>query len=131
LEDKTYVPTGGDESKPLKTNFKLIVATNKDVIKLVMKNLFRRELFYRVNMNSTTIIIPSLNSRRNDIEDFIDYYIQILNIELGWNIKLVDLEVVRKLKSANWDDGNIRTLFGVIRKLHSSAVAGSRESIER
>jgi hypothetical protein len=131
VENKTFVPTGGDESEPLSTHFKLIVATNQDIPQMVSKGLFRQELLYRVNMNSISIIIPSLNSRKDDIDDLIDYYIQIQNKVKKGTIKYIDKKVIQKLKDTNWDDGNVRNLFGIINKLHSNAIANIRNKIER
>jgi len=70
LETKIVKPIGTNKS--IKVNFRLIAATNKDISKLIGENVFRVDLFYRIN--TIQIHIPPLRERRADIEPLTHFF---------------------------------------------------------
>ena len=81
LQDQEFERLGG--VKTLKVNFRLIVATNRDLDEAVRHNEFRRDLYYRLNV--FPIRIPPLRERREDISLLVEHFVQkfALRMELS------------------------------------------------
>jgi len=109
LEERTFFRVGGTEE--IKTDARIITATNKDLQKLVKKGKFREDLYYRINI--FPINIPSLRERKEDIaplcEHFLEMYCRLYNHPL----KKISPEAMIYLKKYNWP-GNIRQLESMI-----------------
>lgn len=105
LEDKTVMRIGGSSYKPV--DFRLIAATNRDLMTLVKAGQFRADLYYR--LSSLTVYIPPLRERGNDIlilaEHLIKQYCKKANIP----ILSIDSEAQKALMSYSWP-GNVREL---------------------
>ena len=101
-------------NKPVQVDFRLISATNRDMIKMVHDGLFREDLYYRIS--EFPVIIPPLRERLGDIEDLINYFIMKFCSEMKLKQPKVDPEVYIKLKKYNWP-GNIRELENVIKRV--------------
>ena len=102
IQDGEFIKVGGTE--PVKTNVRIISATNRELEEQVEKKLFRRDLYYRLNV--FPIRVPSLNSRREDIPPLVDTFIKKYNDKFGVN-KDIDDEAREYLKNRDWP-GNIR-----------------------
>jgi hypothetical protein len=74
LQEKSYEPLGAVRSET--TNARVIVATNRDLTELVKKNLFREDLYYRINI--VRIELPALRRRKEDIPLLVDRFIDRL-----------------------------------------------------
>lgn len=111
IQDGEFIKVGGTE--PVKTNVRIISATNRDLEEQVEKKLFRRDLYYRLNV--VPIRVPALNSRREDIPPLIDTFVRKYNDKFGVE-KEVDDEAKEYLQKRDWP-GNIRELENVTQRL--------------
>jgi two-component system NtrC family response regulator/two-component system nitrogen regulation response regulator GlnG len=111
VQDGAFQRLGGGET--IKTDVRLIAATNKDIDDMVRKGAFREDLFYRINV--VTIALPPLRERKEDIGDLVRYFINKYNRALGKEIKGVTSNVLDHFKEYAWH-GNIRELENVIQK---------------
>jgi transcriptional regulator with PAS, ATPase and Fis domain len=110
IQDKTFNRIGG--TKPIKINFRLITATNRDLKDLIEQKKFREDLFYRLNV--VGINIPPLRERREDIINLILYFMGNFNEKYNLNKRLSD-SVINNLINYDWI-GNIRELENVIER---------------
>jgi DNA-binding NtrC family response regulator len=111
LEEKTIYRVGGNTAIPV--DFRLIVATNKDLEAMVAEGKFREDLYYRINVFS--IILPPLRERREDIpllaEHFLKKFAQSMNKPvLGFSSAAMAL-----LQQYDWP-GNVRELQNAIER---------------
>lgn len=111
LEDKEIVPIGDTESRKIDT--RVIATTNRDLKEMLAKGLFRKDLYYRLNI--VPIHIPPLRDRPEDIPPLIWTFLARLNARLGCN-KRVAPEVVDILSSYSFP-GNVRELENLIERL--------------
>jgi PAS domain S-box-containing protein len=109
LQEKTYEPVGGVGS--VKAEARVITATNKNLQELVEKGLFRKDLFYRINV--VRFRLPPLRERREDIPLLVDHSIQRFNTRYGKSICCVSNEVMAELMNYAFP-GNIRELENVM-----------------
>jgi formate hydrogenlyase transcriptional activator len=111
LQEHEFERVGGNRS--IKTNVRVIVATNRDLQACIVAGTFREDLFYRLNV--FPIEIPSLRQRREDIRMLVQYFIDRYARELGKNIRTVSKETLDLFQSYTWP-GNIRELRNVIER---------------
>lgn len=109
LEDKQVIRIGGKRYK--KVDFRLIAATNKDLMKMVKENQYREDLYFRLSV--LTINIPPLRKRSNDIEILSNLFIENYCKKQGKQILRLSPVVLKKLKKYTWP-GNIRELKNAI-----------------
>ena len=93
-------------ASPIPVDVRVIAATNKNLKKLIEKNLFRKDLYYR--LNTIVIKIPPLRERTEDIPYIIDYYMNSLNSK-----KAFSEEAMKVLLKHNWP-GNVRELENLV-----------------
>lgn len=111
LQDGTFQRLGGAED--IKTDIRLIAATNKNLEHMVKNNTFREDLYYRINV--VTIDVPPLRERKEDIKELVQYFIQKYNKKLGKQAKGITSGTLKKLEEQPWH-GNVRELENVIQK---------------
>ena len=111
LEDKVITRVGG--TKSIKIDVRVIAATNKNLEELTRENLFRRDLYYRLNV--IQINIPPLRERREDIELLVKYFIERLSKSLGKEIKGYDRTFIEPLLEYSFP-GNVRELQNIIER---------------
>jgi nitrogen regulation protein NR(I) len=111
LQDGTFHRVGGNET--IKSDLRLIAATNKDIEDMVKKGAFREDLFYRINV--VTITLPPLRDRKEDIGHLVQYFIGKYNKRIGKEIKGITSEVLDCFKGYAWP-GNVRELENSIQK---------------
>jgi PAS domain S-box-containing protein len=109
LEENAYEPLGSIKST--KTNARIVAATNRELEKLVEKNKFREDLYFRINVMKLTL--PELAKRKEDIPLLVDHFIQRFNCEKKKNILGVTQEAMAALILYDWP-GNIRELENAI-----------------
>ncbi len=109
LQEGEVDPVGA--KKPVKINVRLIAATNKDLARLVERDEFREDLFYRLNV--FPIEVPPLRARKDDIPALVDHFIQRFNAEEGKRIQGVTPEAMMVLRQHDWP-GNVRQLENTI-----------------
>lgn len=93
--------------KPIKSDFRVISATNKDINELLDNRCFRPDLFYRIN--ALTLYVPSLRERKEDIPLLVQHFIEKYNKKYQLRIKGVTDEVIQTLTAYDWP-GNVREL---------------------
>jgi transcriptional regulator with PAS, ATPase and Fis domain len=109
LEENVYEPLGS--IKPAKTNARIVAATNRELGKLVEKDKFREDLYFRINVMKLTL--PELAKRKEDIPLLVDHFIQRFNREKKKNILGITQEAMAALILYDWP-GNIRELENAI-----------------
>ena len=101
-------------SKPIKTEFRLITATNIDLEKAVKEGRFREDLFYRINV--IPIKMPPLRERTEDIPLLVDFFLKRYNARFRKQIQAVSQTTMEILKKYWWP-GNIRELENLVERL--------------
>ena len=109
LQDREVVRIG--DSRPIPIDVRIITATNKDLEELIKQGLFRRDLYYRINV--IPIKIPPFRERKEDMEIMSLYLLKKHSALLGKMIEGIDDEAMLILKKHNWP-GNVRELENVI-----------------
>jgi DNA-binding NtrC family response regulator len=105
IESRDFMKVGGE--RVLKTEARIIAATNQNLKTLIEKGRFREDLFYRLKV--VEIALPSLRERREDIPDLVAYLLQKINRELRRSVRKVPPEVMKILTEMPWR-GNVREL---------------------
>ncbi len=111
LESKTFVRVGGN--KEIKSDFRIICATNRDLKKLVEAGLFREDLYYRLNV--VNITIPPLRERTEDIPPLVDHFIKKYCTSMSREIIPIDQAALKRLKEYDFP-GNVRELENIIER---------------
>ena len=105
LQEKSFEELGS--SKAIKSNFRVISATNKELDSMVSDRSFREDLFYRINL--ITLYLPSLNERRSDIPELVKHFSKQLCHIYNKDLPYISEEVLDWLSKQNYP-GNIRAL---------------------
>jgi DNA-binding NtrC family response regulator len=111
LETKSFTRVGGN--KEIKSDFRIICATNRDLTQLVKSGHFREDLYYRLNV--ITIKMPSLKERKDDIPLLIEYFIKKYNRLMNRNVKGINQKALNLLKNYEFP-GNVRELENIIER---------------
>ena len=109
LEAKTFRRVGSE--KYLKTDVRIVAATNRNLGKMVEKGTFRSDLYYRLNV--VPVEIPPLCKRKEDIIPLVEHFVAKLNKRIGKSISTVASDAAELLINYKWP-GNIRELKNVI-----------------
>ncbi len=112
LQEGTLTPVGGVEEK--KVNVRIIAATNKDLKEMIEMQLFREDLFYRINV--INIHVPRLRDRKEDIPVLIDHFLVKGCKEKAVALKTIGKRALEKIFDYSWP-GNIRELENEIERL--------------
>jgi len=112
LQDKKFYRLGG--SLEIEVKFRLIAATNKNLIEEVKEKRFREDLFYRLNV--IPINIPPLRERPDDIPALIDYFSQKYSRENHISIPRIDTKLITFMSRMDWE-GNIRQLENTLKRM--------------
>jgi two-component system nitrogen regulation response regulator GlnG len=111
LQQGEYSTVGG--RTPIKTDVRIIAATNKDLRVLINHGLFREDLFFRLNV--VPIRLPGLRERAEDIPDLVRHFFALAEKE-GLPAKQIEAAAVERMKRYRWP-GNVRELENLIRRL--------------
>ncbi|MBD1545772.1 nitrogen regulation protein NR(I) [Roseibium aggregatum] len=111
LQQGEYTTVGG--RTPIKTDVRIIAATNKDLRQLINQGLFREDLYFRLNV--VPIRLPPLRERVEDIPDLVRHFFQLAEKE-GLPPKQVDQAALNLLRRYRWP-GNVRELENLVRRL--------------
>jgi DNA-binding NtrC family response regulator len=109
LQEGEIDPVGA--KKPVKVNFRLISATNRDTIQLVKDGKFREDLYYRLNV--FPIWVPPLRERLDDVPELARHFLARFAAEEGKRITALSEDVVGLLTSYSWP-GNVRQLENAV-----------------
>jgi len=119
LQERKISRIGDDKVIPI--DFRVICATNKNLIYEVEKGTFRQDLYYRLNVVSITL--PPLRSHLEDIPILVDHFLEVIGREWGSEIIDIDHRVMECLKQYHWP-GNVRELQNIVERLISMAEGG-------
>jgi transcriptional regulator with PAS, ATPase and Fis domain len=122
LQEREYEPLGA--TAPVKTDVRIIAATNQPFRELVARGVLREDLYYRLNV--LKIVLPPLARRREDIPLLVDHFLRTLNARLDKQIDGVSEDVLEVLMKYEFP-GNVRELENVIER---AAVLGRGNRIE-
>lgn len=111
IEKKVIKRLGGVADIPI--NARIISATNRDLDSMVEENLFRRDLYHRLNVVS--IEIPPLRERGDDVVILANHFINEFNIQFDKSVKKIDKDLQHFLKGYSWP-GNVRELRNTIER---------------
>jgi transcriptional regulator with GAF, ATPase, and Fis domain len=100
-------------AKPIRSDFRVIAATNKDLYAEVEKGLFRQDLFYRLKV--FPIHIPPLRARREDVAPLTRHFINKFSRQVGKKINRVGHDELKKLTGYHWP-GNVRELQHLVER---------------
>jgi two-component system, NtrC family, response regulator PilR len=112
------------DTKDVKTDVRLIAASNRDLEEAVEEGVLREDLFYRLNV--IPIQLPPLRERREDIPLLVAHFLQKFSKELGKDVRGVTPEALAVLERYRWP-GNIRELENVLER---AIVLGAGEILE-
>lgn len=124
LQEKSIERIGGSESIPVEV--RIISATHKDLKLMLKDNLFREDLFYRINV--FPIFVPTLRERREDIALLIEHFTQKISLRLSKNVSF-NAKALSTLSTYDWP-GNIRELQNFLERiviLYPNHVVGPKE----
>jgi two-component system nitrogen regulation response regulator GlnG len=110
LQEQCFERVGGEET--IRTDVRLLAATNKDLEKEVAARRFRSDLFFRLNVFS--IHLPPLRERQEDIPLLTDHFVRLLGRTLGRRVQGIVPEVRERLARYDWP-GNVRQLQSVLK----------------
>jgi two-component system, NtrC family, nitrogen regulation response regulator GlnG len=111
LQQGEYTTVGG--RVPIKTNVRIVAATNKDLRVLIQQGLFREDLYFRLNV--VPLRLPPLRERVEDIPDLARHFFMLVEKE-GLARKQLDVEAMDRMKRYRWP-GNVRELENLVRRL--------------
>jgi PAS domain S-box-containing protein len=111
LEEKCFERVGGN--KLIRSDFRLIAATNQDLDGMIGRGLFRKDLYYRLNVIS--LGIPPLRQRPSDIPPLVGHLLQKLGKRNGLSEVRISSGAIAALTSHTWQ-GNVRELANVLER---------------
>ena len=110
LSSHEFYRVGGQ--KPIKSDVRIIAATNQNIEKLIKSGKFREDLYHRLNV--FRIELPPLRERKEDITELVKYFLSKSADELKTESKAIDNTAMQILRDHNWP-GNIRQLENICR----------------
>jgi two-component system nitrogen regulation response regulator GlnG len=111
LQDQTFERLGGNET--IRTDVRVLAATNMDLEAAVAAGRFRLDLFYRLSV--FTIHLPPLRQRGNDLRLLVSHYLRRFNRELGKDVQGLSPQTLDVLRGYSWP-GNVRELQSVLKQ---------------
>jgi formate hydrogenlyase transcriptional activator len=111
LQEKEFQRMGGNH--PIRTDVRVITATNRDLPAAIAAGTFRSDLYYRIHV--FPIEMPALRERKEDIRLLVEYFIDRYSSKSGKKIRRIDKKSLDLLQSYPWP-GNIRELQNVIER---------------
>lgn len=110
LQEHTFERVGGN--KTLETNVRIIAATNQDLVQRIQQQLFREDLYYRLNV--FPINVPALRDRTDDIPTLITHFLSVIGLHMP--VCRLSPEVIQKFQVYSWP-GNVRELCNILERL--------------
>ena len=111
LQGQEFERVGGNE--PIKTDVRMIAATNRDLEKMVGEGTFRGDLYYRLNVY--TIRLPPLRERGDDLRLLAEHFVRRFSQDLKKDVRGLAPEALERLQAYPWP-GNVRELQSVIKQ---------------
>jgi len=111
LQEREFERVGSNRT--LKTNARIIAATNRDLEKCVSQGTFRQDLYYRINV--FPIFLPPLRERKDDILLLADFFVEQYSGKMDKDIKRITTPAINMMVSYHWP-GNVRELENCIER---------------
>lgn len=111
LQDQQFERLGGTET--IRTDVRLIVATNRDLEKALQEGMFRHDLYYRLKIVS--LHLPPLRERKEDIPELVRFFLQAYAPEINRHVVDISPQALEKLIRYRWP-GNVRELQNAIQR---------------
>jgi two-component system, NtrC family, response regulator AtoC len=112
LQEREFERVGG--GKTIRTDVRIVAASNQDLKQMVVDRTFRDDLFYRLNV--IPVHVPPLRDRREDILLLVNHFLRKYNKDFGRQVQGVTSEALVLLTHYHWP-GNVRELENVIERL--------------
>jgi two-component system response regulator AtoC len=109
LQEREFERVGGE--KTIRSEARIIAATNRNLAKMVSKNLFREDLYFRLKV--ITINVPPLRERKPDIPLLVDFFLQKISQELHKKPRHISKKALNRILRYEWP-GNVRELENVL-----------------
>jgi formate hydrogenlyase transcriptional activator len=126
IQDGEFERLGG--GRTLKTDVRIIAATNRNLEHEIRTGGFREDLYYRLNVFPITM--PPLRERREDIPLLVDHFLAKFNKKIGRNITSVPKETLSALRDYHWP-GNVRELESVIERAVITSQGNTLQLLDR
>lgn len=124
LQERSFEPLGSTKSE--QTNARIIVATHRDLAKMVAEGKFRQDLFYRINVMS--LQLPPLRERKEDIPLLAEHFVEKLNLIQNRKVSGISSEAYAVFMNHSWP-GNVRELENLIERAFVLCGDGMIDSI--
>jgi Nif-specific regulatory protein len=111
LQEREFERVGSNRT--LKTNARIITATNRDLEKAVANGAFRQDLYYRINV--FPIFLPALRDRKDDILLLADYFVEQHSKKMNKDVRRISTPAINMMVSYHWP-GNVRELENCIER---------------
>jgi PAS domain S-box-containing protein len=111
IQEQEFERIGGNET--IRTDVRLIAATNRDLHRAVQEGTFREDLFYRLNV--FPVEIPPLRERSDDIPLLVQFFIEKYSVRLDRHVETIAPETLERLVAYRWP-GNIRELQNLVER---------------
>jgi formate hydrogenlyase transcriptional activator len=111
LQEREFERMGG--GRPIRTDVRVVTATNRDLPAAIAAGTFRSDLYYRINV--FPVHIPPLRERKGDIRLLVEYFIDRYSSKTGKKIRHIDKKSLDRLQNYPWP-GNIRELQNIIER---------------
>jgi len=111
IQERKVIPVGS--AKEIPVSIRIISATNKDLERMIESGVFRKDLFYRLNV--IRVKIPALKDHKTDIPVLVSHFIRKYNKKFNKKIQSISVNALNYLISCEWQ-GNIRELENEIEK---------------
>jgi len=112
LQERAFLRVGGTEL--VRTDFRLVAASNRDLAALVDEGRFREDLYYRLDV--VPILVPPLRERLEDFESLVRHFADRVATAEGFEVPQPDEEFLVRLRRHSWP-GNVRELENLIERL--------------
>jgi transcriptional regulator with GAF, ATPase, and Fis domain len=111
LQDGEFERLGNPRT--VKSDVRIIAATNKNLEEEIRKGRFRQDLWYR--LNGFPMTVPPLRERKDDIPVLVDFFVDKYGKKVGRSIKTIPTNAMKALREYSWP-GNVRELENVIER---------------
>ena len=109
IQEREFERVGG--TRPVRVDFRLIAATNRDLEAAVQAGTFRHDLFYRLNV--VTLLLPPLRERKDDLALLAEYFVRKHAPRCGRRVRGIAPAALARLEKHHWP-GNVRELENVV-----------------
>jgi Nif-specific regulatory protein len=111
LQERQYERVGSNTT--IKTNTRIIVATNRDLEVAVSDESFRQDLYYRINV--FPIFLPPLRDRKDDILQLADHFVEVYRKKMDRDVRRISTPAINMMVAYHWP-GNVRELENCIER---------------